>query len=124
MLPLPPEVDAFRRRFGLRVHTIFNQTELSCPITSYGYELPVPGSCGRVRPGYECRVVDEHDHEVPAGTVGELVVRADEPWTLMAGYLGMPEKTVEATRNRGCTPATRSAPTRTGTSSSSTGSRT
>jgi crotonobetaine/carnitine-CoA ligase len=31
--------------------------------------------------------------------VGELVVRAAEPWNLMAGYWNAPEKTVEAWRN-------------------------
>lgn len=100
MLPLPPELDRFRQRFGLRVHTIFNQTEISCPICSDGWDTGDGVSCGRARPGYECRVVDEHDFEVPAGTVGELVVRADRPWAHMAGYLGMPEKTVETTRNQ------------------------
>jgi crotonobetaine/carnitine-CoA ligase len=100
MLPLSPELDRFRERFGLRVHTIFNQTEISCPICNDRWDTGDGVSCGRVRPGYECRVVDEHDVEVEPGTVGELVVRADRPWTHMAGYLGMPEKTVETTRNQ------------------------
>jgi crotonobetaine/carnitine-CoA ligase len=52
-----------------------------------------------VREGYECRVVDEHDMEVPPGQLGELVVRAEEPWRLNSGYFNMPEKTAEAWRN-------------------------
>jgi crotonobetaine/carnitine-CoA ligase len=45
------------------------------------------------------RIVDEHDIEVPAGVVGELIVRTRVPWTVNAGYLGMPEQTAEAWRN-------------------------
>jgi crotonobetaine/carnitine-CoA ligase len=36
---------------------------------------------------------------VPDGTVGELIVRTDEPWCLTPGYLGMPEATASAWRN-------------------------
>jgi crotonobetaine/carnitine-CoA ligase len=56
-------------------------------------------SCGRPLPGYEVRLVDEHDYEVPVGDVGELAVRTDQPWWVCVGYWGMPEKTVEAWRN-------------------------
>ena len=33
-----------------------------------------PGTIGKVVPGYQARVVDEHDQEVPRGTVGRLAV--------------------------------------------------
>ena len=33
-----------------------------------------PGSIGKVVPGYQAKVVDENDHEVPRGTVGRLAV--------------------------------------------------
>jgi crotonobetaine/carnitine-CoA ligase len=44
-------------------------------------------------------VVDEHDMDVPVGTVGELIVRADLPWTMNAGYHNNPEATARAWRN-------------------------
>src|SRR5690606_15790438 len=57
-------------------------------------------TCGRVRNDkFEVRLVDEHDREVPTGTVGELVVRPREPWLCMAGYLNRPEESVKAWRN-------------------------
>jgi crotonobetaine/carnitine-CoA ligase len=56
-------------------------------------------TCGHVRAGYECRIVDAHDEPLPPNTPGELIVRSDEPWVLMAGYWRMPEKTAEAWRN-------------------------
>ena len=45
------------------------------------------------------RIADENDYEVPTGQIGELLVRTDEPWRMMVGYFGMPEKTAEAWRN-------------------------
>ena len=57
------------------------------------------GTMGRVRPGFHARVVDEYDNELPPGTPGELVLRADEPFSFATGYFGMPDKTVEAWRN-------------------------
>ena len=99
LLPLVPDVDGFSTRFGLRVRTTFNMTETACCILSEGYDLPNDTSCGRVRPGFQARVVDADDNEVEAGQLGELVLRGDEPWTLMAGYWGKPEATVDAWRN-------------------------
>ncbi len=75
-------------------------TELSCPTRRGGTRsCSQRGSVGRVRPGYAVRIVDDLDRQVPVGEVGEIVVRADEPWRLMQGYWAMPEKTVEAWRN-------------------------
>ena len=34
-----------------------------------------PGSCGRVLPGYQAKVVDEEFNEMPAGQVGQLAVK-------------------------------------------------
>jgi crotonobetaine/carnitine-CoA ligase len=101
MAPLIPQFREFERRFGLRVLTGYNMTEISTPLLFTG-DIPDWRSCGRLRvghPGYEARIVDKHDVEVPPGQVGELVVRTSEPWTLNAGYLGMPEATVAAWRN-------------------------
>ena len=99
MVPLIPELEDFKQRFGVRVSTAFNMTEISVPIHSDGWTPADLESCGKVRLGYEARVVDHDDEDVGPGKVGELVVRADEPWTLMAGYLDMPEATTAAWRN-------------------------
>jgi carnitine-CoA ligase len=101
MVPLIPETPQFNKRFGTRIHTVFNMTEISSPIKAgFDETTTMPSTaCGKVRDGYECRVVDENDIEVPRGTLGELIVRSDEPWALNAGYFNMPEKTAEAWRN-------------------------
>jgi crotonobetaine/carnitine-CoA ligase len=43
--------------------------------------------------------VDELDRPLSPGSVGELVVRSDEPWVINAGYWRMPQKTADAWRN-------------------------
>jgi crotonobetaine/carnitine-CoA ligase len=98
MSPLVRDPQAFSRRFGVDVFTSYGMSELSVPIVS---ELnPTdPDSCGRIRPGYEARIVDEFDREVPEGEAGELVLRASRPWTISPGYWRMPEATAAAWRN-------------------------
>ncbi|WP_214105568.1 AMP-binding protein [Acrocarpospora catenulata] len=99
MVPIIPEVADFRSRFGVDVVSIFSMTEVSCPLQTGWVTTPEVG-CGWVRPGYDVRVVDELDHPLPDGEIGELVVRASEPWVLMNGYWGRPEDTVRAWRNQ------------------------
>jgi len=101
MLPLLPEHLEFAERFGVRLRTTFSMTEISVPIVS-DWDPADHRSCGKVREGYpgvDVRIVDEHDMEVPEGSVGELIVRTSEPWTMNAGYFRMPEATVAAWRN-------------------------
>jgi len=58
-----------------------------------------PGTMGPVFDGFQARVVDGDDNDVPDGTPGELLVRADQPYAFATGYFGAPEKTVEAWQN-------------------------
>jgi crotonobetaine/carnitine-CoA ligase len=98
MVPLTDASRPFHDRFGVDVYTIFNMTEISSPIVSE----PNPaksGTCGRVRPGVEVRLVDANDCEVPVGTVGEMLVRTDRPWAMNSGYYKNPDATARAWRN-------------------------
>lgn len=76
-------------------------TEVGIPLWCSVDEPLREGSCGRVdEQWFEFAVLDpETDEQVPAGQTGQFVVRPKHPWTLMQGYMGMPEKTVEAWRN-------------------------
>lgn len=98
--PLPPDVGGFEARFGVRVHTVYNMSELSVPLASPIEGLANGTSCGRVRPGFNCRVVDEHDRPLPPGEIGELVVRHRDPWKMLSGYWRDPEATALAGRNQ------------------------
>src|SRR5205823_5326601 len=98
--PVLPEFAEFEKRFQLQLTTGFGMTELSFPLAAW--KIDDVASCGRVRdgyPGFEVRLVDTHDEEVPVGEVGEFVVRTSMPWALNAGYFGMPDKTADAWRN-------------------------
>jgi crotonobetaine/carnitine-CoA ligase len=97
--PLYPEVSEFTRRFKVNVTSGFGMTEIGGPIRKNALENF--RSCGKVRPGppgYEVRIVDEHDRDVDPGVHGELIVRSKEEGAITPGYFGMPEKTEEAWR--------------------------
>jgi carnitine-CoA ligase len=98
MVPLAVDADEFAARFGCDVHTVFNMTEISSPLVAGPQPKPV-GTCGRIRAGIEARLVDEHDQDVPEGQIGELILRADLPWSMTAGYLNNPAATAAAWRN-------------------------
>lgn len=100
LAPLFPEVREFKKRFNLKVRTLFNMSEICTPITSDGFDLPNYKTCGKIRNGFEARIVNEFDEEVTCGEVGELIMRADKPWVFMQGYWNNPQKTVEAWRNQ------------------------
>jgi crotonobetaine/carnitine-CoA ligase len=99
VIPMGSTARVFTERLDVRVCTVFGMTETGHPIVSEIWNQSDPSICGRVREGYDVRIVDDDDNEVPNGTAGELVVRAAEPWRLSRGYWAMPEQTLEAWRN-------------------------
>lgn len=100
MVPLIPEVEDFKQRFGCRVSTTWGGTEMNCPMRS-GFDLVDNKSCGRLAADrYEVRIVDEDDKEQPPGVPGEALVRTREPWIMSNGYWNHPEWTVNAWRNQ------------------------
>lgn len=98
LVPLIDNLDDFRRRFGVRVCTCYGSTEVNVPIISE-YDPVEPGVAGRVVPGFEVRIVDDNDVEVPVGAVGELAVRSAEPWVMATEYHHNPEASVRLFRN-------------------------
>src|SRR5262249_20642503 len=72
-----------------------------CAVAS-GWNPDNPRTVGRLRqgyPGFEIRIVDEHDREVADETVGEFTARSSVPWTMSTGYYNNPEATATAWRN-------------------------
>ena len=90
--------DVFRERFGVVLRDGFGMTETNAVIGARDGSQRA-GTMGRVMPGYQARVVDGNDEEVPDGTPGELVLRADEAFAFATGYWRMPDQTVESWRN-------------------------
>ena len=98
MVPLTDASGPFHDRFGIDIFTIFNMTEVSSPIVSEANPVRA-GTCGKVRPGVDVRLVDGNDCEVPTGAVGEMIVRTDRPWAMNSGYYKNAEATAKAWRS-------------------------
>jgi crotonobetaine/carnitine-CoA ligase len=88
----------FSERFGIALVDGFGSTETNNVIGN-PKETQKPGWMGQPYHGFQARIVDDDDNELPDGQAGELLLRADEPFAFATGYFGMPEKTVEAWRN-------------------------
>ncbi|MBI5920223.1 MAG: AMP-binding protein [Betaproteobacteria bacterium] len=97
----PAHEAVFHERFGVRdIISGFGMTEVN---------IPIWGRVGHSRPGAAGWVYDKYfdviianpdtDRALPPGSVGEILVRPKMPWGFMAGYLDLPDKTVEAWRN-------------------------
>jgi crotonobetaine/carnitine-CoA ligase len=102
-VPMPwSDVERFKERFGIeRVLQAYGQSEVPCRI----FSAPDDGTAWRAnaigRPVHwlDVRLVDDNDEDVPAGEVGEIVVRPREPFVLFAGYFNAPEVTARTWRN-------------------------
>jgi crotonobetaine/carnitine-CoA ligase len=96
----PALIETYRERFGVRcLYSVYGLTE-AAPLTSLPPdEEGPPGSAGRADPGFDVRIFDDDDREVPAGEVGEIVARPLLPGAMFDGYWGRPDATVAATRD-------------------------
>lgn len=94
----PADFLEFQKRHRVALRTGYGSTEANVGVY-LPHADPDPASVGRALPGYHVRIVDEHDEPVPAGAMGEIVVRADEPCTIMQGYDGDPAATLAAWRD-------------------------
>ncbi|MGL3110562.1 ATP-dependent acyl-CoA ligase [Bradyrhizobium sp. BR 1432] len=96
---VPPQIHRpFLERFGVPLVDGYGSTETNF-VFAGAIPSDRPGTMGYLAGGFEARIVDENDSELPDGQAGELVLRAKEPFAFATGYFGMPEKTVEAWRN-------------------------
>ena len=89
----------FERRFGLTIIELYGMTECGCTTLMNPPGAIRVGSVGTPLSFVEADVVDDDDRPVADGERGELVVRPRAPFTMFSGYVGKPEKTIEAWRN-------------------------
>lgn len=101
MCPLLPEVDEFKRRFEVEVFSLYGMTEIGNPFALSPEECTsaLAGCGGRPLPQVEIALLDTQGQPVAPGESGELVLRAQDPALLMAGYLDEPEATARAWRD-------------------------
>lgn len=88
---LPPEIfKRFGDRFGIDIIDGIGSTEMLHMYLSCRPGKARPGTCGVPVPGYEVRILDEHEEEVPGGQPGNLWVTGG---SMFAGYWNNPELT-------------------------------
>lgn len=89
--PLPaPLFHRFKERFGIEILDALGSTEMLQMVISNRPGQIRPGSSGKIIPGYQARIVDENDEDVPPGEIGSLLVQCD---ATCAGYWNQHEKT-------------------------------
>jgi len=95
--PLPVSVlEGFEKRFNCPIREGYGLSEATTAVSGHALDMVrKPGSVGKPLQGVEVRVVDENDHDLPVGEVGELLVRGPN---LMREYYHMPEETEKALR--------------------------
>lgn len=95
--PATPEIvhQQFLERFGVLLLDGYGSTETNSIIGSTPQEWQ-PGTMGKLRPGFDIRIVDDMGFDVPVGIPGELLVRSNQPHAVATGYYNMPEATVKA----------------------------
>jgi 4-hydroxybenzoate-CoA ligase len=80
----------FKQRFGVEILDAIGSTEcLHMFIANYPGRVR-PGSSGQLVPGYEARIVDDHDQPVAVGEMGNLLIKGD---STCAYYWNQHEKT-------------------------------
>jgi carnitine-CoA ligase len=102
---VPPDLHRrFEERFNCRLLEVFGMTEvgLNFCCSPEGDRRVGTRCCCQVFPEYEARVVDDEDRDVPAGQIGELLLRGSDPARprqgFMREYLKNPSATAEAWR--------------------------
>jgi long-chain acyl-CoA synthetase len=96
--PLPGEtLTKFDRKFHFPLLEGYGLSEAS-PVVSFNPIRGVrkAGSVGLPLPDIEAKIFDDHGHELPAGEVGEVVVRGPN---VMRGYYNQAEETAATLRN-------------------------
>jgi acetyl-CoA synthetase len=75
--PLNPEaIRWFREQYGVTVLDYYGLTESYPLVANYPWLEVREGSMGRPMPGWDVRILDEDENEVPRGQRGEICLRA------------------------------------------------
>ncbi len=87
---------AFNKKYNITIQEGYGLSE-TAPVAAFNHQgrPPKPGSIGTQAWGVEMRVVDENDHVLPPGEVGEIVIRGHN---VMKGYYKSPDVTATVMR--------------------------
>lgn len=98
-VPMPPWKADFEERFGIPLIEVYGLTDAGVPVYDPLDVAHRPGFAGRVLDEFEVAIADERGRHLPAGQVGQILVRGREPGLVMNGYFAMPEATERALRD-------------------------
>jgi long-chain acyl-CoA synthetase len=93
-LESPEVIEKYQESVGGTFYCMYGQTETSA-IATMGRYSDKPGSAGRTIPLADVRLVDDDDHPVPVGEVGEIAVKGP---MVFKGYWNLAEDTAQALR--------------------------
>ncbi len=93
------QLEEWHERFGAPLLQLWGMTETMGPPLMNPIDFERRNmSMGLPVMGYEVRLVDAEGEPVAAGQIGEIAVRGEPGWSLMAGYLDNPEATAQTIR--------------------------
>jgi long-chain acyl-CoA synthetase len=94
---MPPDIASRVKEYiGLTPVNFWGMTESAAQVSCTALDGSSPAnSVGRVLPGWELRIVDDADNELPAGETGEIAVRGP----VMNGYYHNPKATAQVLRD-------------------------
>jgi benzoate-CoA ligase len=87
-----PLFERFKQRFGIEILDSLSSTESLQMVIANRPGEARPGSSGKLIPGYEAKLVDEHGNPVATNEIGDLWVKGD---SICAGYWNQHERTKE-----------------------------
>lgn len=93
---LPQKIaEDFHDKFSISITEGYGLSEAAPVVATNPQHLSKHLSIGKAIPGVEVRIVSPEGEELPAGKVGELIVRGPN---VMLGYYNLPEATAQALR--------------------------
>ena len=96
----PKEVyEKVSQRFGIEVLEMYGMSETGTWNTINRPGRGRAGTTGELREGFEVRIFDDRDNELPSGEIGEIVVRPTKPFIMFDGYYKSPEETMNCSAN-------------------------
>jgi len=88
----------FERRFDIKLINEFGMSEIG-NIMAVPSDITKLKTAGKIFEGWEAKIFDNEDNEMPPNKTGELVVRPLKPYIMMRGYYNDPENTLDSFRN-------------------------
>jgi benzoate-CoA ligase family protein len=87
-----PLFHRFKERFRVEILDSLGSTETLQMVIANRPGEAKPGSSGKIIPGYEARIVDEHGNSVAPNEIGDLLIKGD---STCSGYWNQHEETKE-----------------------------